>query len=155
MKSYWYRWYLGRKDISLCIQGQINLFPLNVCRDDHVHYTCCSPMVAHILFTRNHMPFSRCALPSHFPLLGTYNSIILKCPAQLWALPDTHLSFKCQCQCYLLCQVSWFLCVEFDLMSPHYHSTVQIYFMIFKTLFSIICLLFNFDIIKHSQELER
>lgn len=37
MKSYWYRWYLGRNDISLCIQGQINLFPLNVCRDDHAH----------------------------------------------------------------------------------------------------------------------
>lgn len=106
VKSYWHRIQLGRKDISLRTYGQINVSPFNVCRHNHVHslHLLLSNGSTY-LFTRNHMSLSRCALPSHFPLWGTNNSIILKCPGQLWALSDKHLCFKGQCQCHLLGQV--------------------------------------------------
>lgn len=113
---------LGRKGINLCLYGQINLFPLNVCRDGHVHYTCSSPMVPRILFTTNHLPFPRCALLSHFPLWGTCNSRILKCPGQLWALPNKHCPSNFGDNVTSSVKLSWFIYVE---LGPYVSSLPQ------------------------------
>ena len=88
-------------------RGQSNLCPWNVCGGGHVH----SRDLPHSQGTTqpiimNHTCFCKCAFPPIFLFGGTYKSIILKCPVQLCALPDKHLSCKFHYGCCLLSQVA-------------------------------------------------